>query len=48
MLNMKPILARQAQWQHDRAKLPWAVKIRMAEKVRQDVKSLKEGRERTR
>ena len=42
MTDLEDMLKRQAQWQKSRKSLTWPEKIRMAERVRERVKQLRE------
>ena len=39
MSDIQSLLRRQAQWQHARAGLSWAAKLRQSEKVREGLKA---------
>ena len=44
MSDVQDLIDRQAAWQQTRRRLSWPEKIRMAERAREDVRKLREGR----
>ena len=44
MSDVQNLMDRQAAWQQTRRRLSWPEKIRMAERAREDVRKLREGR----
>ncbi len=45
-LDLRTILDRQAEWQRSRAHQTWADKLRMAIRMREDLKSIRKSRTR--